>query len=93
MADRDCDGKMNINEFSIACKLVNLKLRGFEIPKQLPPSLLASLSSLSGTPTLTPTGIAPPPIVQQSPQIPQIPLQDPIQSIGNTSFYFFLKSF
>lgn len=80
---------MNINEFSIACKLVNLKLRGFEIPKQLPPSLLASLSSLSGTPTLTPTGIAPPPIVQQ--QIPQIPLQDPIQSIGKAISLLFTK--
>lgn len=46
---------MNINEFSIACKLINLKLRGFEIPKLLPPILLASLSNVSGTPTLTPS--------------------------------------
>lgn len=57
MADTDSDGKMNINEFSIACKLINLKLRGFEIPKMLPPTLLASLASVGGTPTLTPTGI------------------------------------
>lgn len=85
---------MNINEFSIACKLVNLKLRGFEIPKQLPPTLLASLSSVSGTPTLTPTGIAPPPIVQQQlPQIPPIPQPDPIQSIGNATFYFSLENY
>lgn len=48
---------MNINEFSIACKLINLKLRGFEIPKMLPPTLLASLASVGGTPTLTPTGL------------------------------------
>jgi hypothetical protein len=40
LADRDADGKMDINEFSIACKLINLKLRGLEIPKVLPPSLL-----------------------------------------------------
>lgn len=39
LADTDADGKMNLNEFSIACKLINLKLRGFEIPKGLPPSL------------------------------------------------------
>ena len=39
LADTDADGKMNINEFSIACKLINLKLRGFEIPKALPPSM------------------------------------------------------
>lgn len=57
LADTDSDGKMNINEFSIACKLINLKLRGFEIPKILPPTLLASLSSVGGTPTLTPSGI------------------------------------
>lgn len=57
LADTDSDGKMNINEFSIACKLINLKLRGFEIPKALPPTLIASLSAVGGTPTLTPTGI------------------------------------
>ena len=27
------DGKMDINEFSIACKLINLKLKGMELPK------------------------------------------------------------
>ncbi|XP_058980761.1 intersectin-1 isoform X2 [Musca domestica] len=55
LADTDSDGKMNISEFSIACKLINLKLRGMEVPKALPPSLLASLST-GTTPTLTPTG-------------------------------------
>lgn len=38
---------MNINEFSIACKLIHLKLRGTEIPKTLPPSLLMSLKTFS----------------------------------------------
>lgn len=47
---------MDINEFSIACKLINLKLRQFEIPKVLPPVLIASLSAVGGTPTLTPSG-------------------------------------
>ena len=36
------DGKMDINEFSVACKLINLKLKGMEIPKNLPPQLLNS---------------------------------------------------
>ncbi|XP_028046441.1 intersectin-1 isoform X3 [Monomorium pharaonis] len=45
LSDTDADGKMNINEFSIACKLINLKLRGFEIPKVLPPVLIQSLKS------------------------------------------------
>lgn len=44
LADTDADGKMNINEFSIACKLINLKLRGFDIPKSLPPALQALVS-------------------------------------------------
>ncbi|KRF85638.1 intersectin-1 isoform X2 [Drosophila virilis] len=60
LADTDSDGKMNINEFSIACKLINLKLRGLEVPKTLPPTLLSSLTdaaALGGpTPTMTPRG-------------------------------------
>lgn len=60
MADTDCDGKMNIDEFSMACKLINLKLRGFEVPKSLPPTMIASLKAVGGTPILTPTaGMSP----------------------------------
>lgn len=60
LADTDSDGKMTLGEFSIACKLINLKLRGFEIPKTLPPTLIASLTAVGGTPTLTPTtGLSP----------------------------------
>ncbi|XP_038221368.1 intersectin-1-like [Zerene cesonia] len=44
LADTNADGKLDLKEFSIACKIINLKLRGIEIPKSLPPSLLASLS-------------------------------------------------
>ena len=33
LADMNGDGKMDINEFSIACKLINLKLKGMELPK------------------------------------------------------------
>ncbi|XP_017043779.1 intersectin-1 isoform X3 [Drosophila ficusphila] len=57
LADTDSDGKMNINEFSIACKLINLKLRGMDVPKVLPPSLLASLAGDGQkTPSMTPRG-------------------------------------
>nr|NP_001246118.1 dynamin associated protein 160, isoform D [Drosophila melanogaster]AFH03792.1 dynamin associated protein 160, isoform D [Drosophila melanogaster] len=54
LADTDSDGKMNINEFSIACKLINLKLRGMDVPKVLPPSLLSSLTG--DVPSMTPRG-------------------------------------
>ena len=40
LADMNGDGKMDINEFSIACKLINLKLKGMELPKSLPPQML-----------------------------------------------------
>ena len=42
LADLNGDGKMDLNEFSIACKLIKMKLTGYEVPPQLPPSLLAA---------------------------------------------------
>lgn len=47
LSDTDADGKMNINEFTIACKLITLKLRGFEIPPALPPVLIQSIRAFS----------------------------------------------
>ncbi|XP_045456097.1 intersectin-1 [Melitaea cinxia] len=71
LADTNADGKLDLKEFSIACKIINLKLHGIEIPKTLPPSLLASLS---------PTGAKqqfPPP----KPPIPPMPnLSQPLIS-------------
>lgn len=67
MADTDSDGKMNIAEFSIACKLINLKLRGFEVPPCLPPTLLASLTAVHPTPAPVVTAQ---PIIQSQPQLP-----------------------
>ena len=34
------DGQMDINEFSIACKLITMKLKNVELPKTLPPSMM-----------------------------------------------------
>ncbi|XP_054165582.1 intersectin-1-like isoform X2 [Oppia nitens] len=39
LADVDSDGKMDINEFSIALHLIFLKLKGIELPAVLPQSL------------------------------------------------------
>lgn len=66
---------MNLNEFSIACKLINLKLRQFEIPKVLPPTLLASLANVGGTPTRTPTsGLSPLDPLKSLPVMPPQPI-------------------
>ena len=52
------DGKMDLNEFSVACKLINLKLKGMELPKSLPPQLMNSGSAMNmggmGHPTSLP---------------------------------------
>lgn len=67
LADANCDGKMDINEFSVACKLITMKLRGFEIPPVLPPPLKAVLACSGTTTPISPapsigSGIGTPPI-------------------------------
>lgn len=47
LADTDSDGRMNIVEFTIACKLISLKLRGLDLPKVIPSNLWNSVQSLS----------------------------------------------
>uniref|UniRef100_A0A8C4NLQ3 Intersectin-1 n=1 Tax=Dicentrarchus labrax TaxID=13489 RepID=A0A8C4NLQ3_DICLA len=51
LADMNSDGRMDIHEFSIAMKLIKLKLQGHPLPPALPPSMkqppLTSLWSLS----------------------------------------------
>ncbi|GAB6032532.1 hypothetical protein CHUAL_011425 [Chamberlinius hualienensis] len=39
LADANADGKMDRHEFAIAMKLVQMKLKGFDVPAVLPPSL------------------------------------------------------
>lgn len=51
LADTDADGRMNIIEFTIACKLISLKLRGLELPKVIPSNLWNSVQSLSNLKT------------------------------------------
>ncbi|XP_076263681.1 dynamin associated protein 160 isoform X4 [Rhynchophorus ferrugineus] len=83
LADTDSDGKMDINEFSIACKLINLKIRGFEVPQGLPPSLLASLKQ-------TPPAIPPLPnagLMGHPPARPEPPKIPPVASIPQTQQY------
>ncbi|XP_056641885.1 intersectin-1-like isoform X1 [Diorhabda sublineata] len=80
LADTDADGKMNIEEFSIACKLINLKLRGFDVPKGLPPSLLASLKGNTppAIPPLPNTNLVHPPTRPEPPKIPPMLTTQPV---------------
>lgn len=39
LADVDADGRMDINEFSIALHLIALKLKGVDVPPKLPSAL------------------------------------------------------
>ena len=45
LADINSDGKLDFVEFSIACKLINAKLRGFDLPKVLPLNLRNSATA------------------------------------------------
>lgn len=50
VADMNGDGKMDLNEFSIACKLITNKLKGHEVPKTLPPQMMAAAAPPSSLP-------------------------------------------
>ena len=70
LADCDKDGSLNFNEFSIACKLITMKLKGFELPKVLPPVLLSTVMS---------------PMAAGSPGIPAAPMTSYQQGNSLTS--------
>jgi len=46
LADMNGDGKMDIGEFSVACKLINLRLKGVELPKTLPQQIFGRPNQL-----------------------------------------------
>ena len=51
------DGQMDINEFSIACKLITNKLKGMELPKTLPPSMLTAFGGMQPNPMMQQAGM------------------------------------
>uniref|UniRef100_A0AAY4CP90 Intersectin-1 n=1 Tax=Denticeps clupeoides TaxID=299321 RepID=A0AAY4CP90_9TELE len=71
LADLNNDGKMDMHEFSIAMKLIKLKLQGHSLPPTLPPSLMQ--------PPLMPppapfAGMAPMPTIPTVPHMPMAPI-------------------
>lgn len=69
---------MDINEFSVACKLITMKLKGFEVPQVLPISLKNILSGTgtTTTPMLSPTNsglMSPTQMMPMRPIVPIVP--------------------
>lgn len=46
LSDRDADGKLDINEFAIAMHLIELKIKGFDIPKTLPSAMVMPAAAI-----------------------------------------------
>uniref|UniRef100_A0A673BX21 Intersectin-1 n=1 Tax=Sphaeramia orbicularis TaxID=375764 RepID=A0A673BX21_9TELE len=78
LADMNSDGRMDIHEFSIAMKLIKLKLQGHPLPPSLPPSMKQPplpLPPQAGVPPLPlpplPVGVSPPLVSSAPPPLPQ----------------------
>lgn len=50
LADMNNDGRMDQVEFSIAMKLIKLKLQGYQLPAALPPIMKQQPGAISGAP-------------------------------------------
>ncbi|KAM9726715.1 LOW QUALITY PROTEIN: intersectin-1 [Menidia menidia] len=68
LADMNSDGRMDIHEFSIAMKLIKLKLQGHPLPPALPPSMKQPPLSLPAQ-----TGFGMPPIASLPAPLPVVP--------------------
>uniref|UniRef100_A0A8C5EAK2 Intersectin-1 n=1 Tax=Gouania willdenowi TaxID=441366 RepID=A0A8C5EAK2_GOUWI len=83
LADMNSDGRMDIHEFSIAMKLIKLKLQGHPLPPVLPPTMKqpplplppqSGFGKMSEFPSLSP-GLPPmAPIPPSLPVVPPLPL-------------------
>ena len=49
---------MDINEFSVGCKLITNKLKGVELPKTLPPTMIPPTAMGMGMPNMTQQNMA-----------------------------------
>ncbi|XP_013878187.1 intersectin-1 [Austrofundulus limnaeus] len=68
LADMNSDGRMDIHEFSIAMKLIKLKLQGHPLPPTLPPSMKQPPLTLP-----PPTGFGLPPMAPIPAPLPGVP--------------------
>uniref|UniRef100_A0A4W5MR77 Intersectin-1 n=1 Tax=Hucho hucho TaxID=62062 RepID=A0A4W5MR77_9TELE len=75
LADMNNDGKMDMHKFSIAMKLIKLKLQGHPLPPSLPPSMKQPPLTLPPPPT-APFGVMP-----GLPAVPPLPMP-PMPGVG-----------
>uniref|UniRef100_A0A671WL50 Intersectin 1 n=1 Tax=Sparus aurata TaxID=8175 RepID=A0A671WL50_SPAAU len=68
LADMNSDGRMDIHEFSIAMKLIKLKLQGHPLPPSLPPSM-----KQPPLPLPPPGGFGMPPMASIAPPLSGVP--------------------
>jgi hypothetical protein len=73
LADVNGDGQMDVNEFSLACKMITMKLKGFEVPKTLPPAMAMSMAVQQPPNSLNIMGM--PQMQMQQPQMQQQQMQ------------------
>ncbi|XP_045708304.1 intersectin-1 isoform X1 [Phyllostomus hastatus] len=74
LADMNNDGRMDQVEFSIAMKLIKLKLQGYQLPAALPPVMKQQPVALSGAPAFGMGGIASMPPLPAVAPVPMGPI-------------------
>ncbi|XP_013359811.1 PREDICTED: intersectin-1 isoform X2 [Chinchilla lanigera] len=85
LADMNNDGRMDQVEFSIAMKLIKLKLQGYQLPTALPPVMKQQPVAISSAPAFGISGIASmPPLTAVAPvpmgSIPVVGMSPPLVS-------------
>uniref|UniRef100_A0A8C7VCY8 Intersectin-1 n=1 Tax=Oncorhynchus mykiss TaxID=8022 RepID=A0A8C7VCY8_ONCMY len=80
LADMNNDGKMDMHEFSIAMKLIKLKLQGHPLPPSLPPSMKQPPLTLPPPPT-APFGMHGLGVMPGLPAVPPLPMP-PMPGVG-----------
>ncbi|KAI1241427.1 Intersectin-1, partial [Lamprotornis superbus] len=82
LADMNNDGRMDPLEFSIAMKLIKLKLQGYQLPATLPPVMKQPPLALPGAPGFGLGGIANMPSLSSVPMasIPVVGMSPPLVS-------------
>uniref|UniRef100_A0A4W5MR85 Intersectin-1 n=1 Tax=Hucho hucho TaxID=62062 RepID=A0A4W5MR85_9TELE len=80
LADMNNDGKMDMHKFSIAMKLIKLKLQGHPLPPSLPPSMKQPPLTLPPPPT-APFGMHGLGVMPGLPAVPPLPMP-PMPGVG-----------